>query len=171
MSTSATGIKFELAPGKFVLYLSALIEFAMSQGNNISLIVKHFRREICAHTHHKGSSRSVISWLLMLTMISGPLQASVAMHSNLNTSGKQVQDLVTRFQEAAVTSEEHHCIAVSEYCQTPLSTCAAHFNCTPVSLPGPPQLAVQAPFYHHHPVVDVTVSTRFPDLPKRPPRS
>jgi hypothetical protein len=170
MNTSETGIKFELTAGKFVLYLSALIEFAISQGNNISLIVKHSRRPICAHTHHKGSSSSVISWLLMLIMISGPLQASVAMHSNLNASDKQVQDLVTQFEETAADREGHHCVAESEYCQTPLSACAAHFNCSTISLTGSPKLPVLVQNYHHDLIADAMVSTRFPDPLMRPPR-
>jgi hypothetical protein len=169
MNTSTTVTKFELVPGKFVLHFNALIKLAMFQENNYSPPVKHSRHLRCRQ--RKISGRCMISWLLMLIIISGPLQASIAMHSNLNTQDRENQALTVQFQQTAVSSEEHHCIAVSEYCQTPLSTCATHFNCTPVSLPGPPQLAVQAQFYHHHPVVDVTVSTRFPDLPKRPPRS
>jgi hypothetical protein len=86
----------------------------------------------------------------------------------LNTHDKVTQALVVQFQETAVDSEEHHCIA--GYCQ-PLSACTAHFTCTPISLTSPPQLSVQMQFYHHHLITDVAVSTRFPNLLKRPPRS
>ena len=140
----------------------------MFQKNNYSQSLKSIPHLTCTHTHRKVSSRSVISWLLTLIMITGPLQASFATHSNFNTHDKVTQTLVIQFQETAVDSEEHHCIA--GYCQ-PLSACTAHFTCTPINLTSPPQLSVQMQFYHHYLITDVAVSTRFPNLLKRPPRS
>jgi len=168
MNTRAISIIFELAPGKFILYFNALIKLAMFQQNNYPQSVKDSHRQTCTRKHHKVSGRSMISWLLTLIMITGPLQASFTMHSNLNSQDRETQALVVQLQETAVDSEDHHCVA--EYCQ-PLSTCTAHFNCTPISLPGPPQLSVQMRFYHHELIANVAISTRFPDLLKRPPRS
>ena len=121
----------------------------------------------CTYKHRKISSRGMISWLLILIMISGPLQASFTTHS-LNTLDRETQALVAQYQEATVDSEGHQCIA--ENCQ-PQSACAAHFNCTPISLTNPPQLSVQMQIYHHHLITDVALSTRFPNLLKRPPKS
>ena len=168
MNTGVTSIIFELAAGKFVLTINALIKIAMSQENIISLRVKRSRHQTCKFKHHGVSGRSMISWLLMLIMVTGPFQASFAMHSNSNTPDRETQALAAQFQQAGGDSEQHHCIA--EYCQ-PLSACAAHFTCTPMDLNSTPQLSVQAQFYHHDLIADVAVSTRFPGLLKRPPRS
>ena len=168
MNPRVTGIIFELVPGKFVLYVSALIKLAMSQENNFSLYLKRSHHRTCTFKHHKVSGRSVISWLLVLIMVTGPFQTSFAMHSNSNTHDREIRALAAQFQQTADDSEEHHCIA--EYCQ-PRSACAAHFNCTAVGLNSSPQLSAQAQFYHHDLIADVAVSTRFPGLLKRPPRS
>ena len=167
MNTRAISIIFELTAGKFVKYFNALIKLAMFQQDNYSQPLKSLPHLTCAYKHQKVSGRSRISWLLILIMITGPLQASFAAHSNLNTHDRETQTLVVQFQETAVDSEEHHCIA--GYCQ-PLSACTTHFTCTPINLTNPPLLSVQIQIYHHHLIADVEVSTRFPDPLKRPPR-
>ncbi len=169
MNTRAISIIFELAPGKFVLYFNALIKLAMFQQNNYLQSVKNSHHLTRRNKQREISGANMISWLLMLIMVSGPFQASVAMDSNLNTQDRE-KTLTVQFQEPAAGREGNHCIAESPYCQ-PLSTCVAHFNCTPISLTSPPQISLQARFYHHHLVADVAVSTRFPDPLKRPPRS
>ena len=170
MNTSATVAKFELVPGKFVLHLNALIKLAMFQKNNYSQLVKFSRLLTCRYKQQQISGRSMISWLLMLIIIIGPFQASAAMHSNSNTQEGGNQTLTVQFEETATDREGHHCVAESEYCQTPLSACAAHFNCTTISLTGSPKLPVLVQNYHHDLIADAMVSTRFPDPLMRPPR-
>ena len=169
MNTRAISIIFELAAGKLVLYFNALMKLAMFQQNNYPQSAKNSRRLTRTNKQRKISGTNMISWLLMLIMVSGPFQASVAMDSNLNTQDRE-KTLTIQFQEAAADREGNHCIAESSYCQ-PLSACTAHFNCTPISLTSPPQISLQVQFYHHDLVADIAVSTRFPDLLKRPPRS
>lgn len=168
MEPVTTGFKFELTPGKWVLYLNGFAQLAMFRKNNYSQPVSRSRHLTCAFDYSKASGKGMISWLLILIMIVGPFQASFARHTNLNTPDRQPPALVAQLQEAVVDIEEHHCIA--DYCQQ-LAACAAHFNCAPASLTSPPQLSLQTQFYHHHLVADIEVSTRFPALLKRPPRS
>jgi hypothetical protein len=168
MNTGVTGIIFELAAGKFVLHLNALIKLAMFQKNNYSPLVKFSRLLTCRYKQQQISGRSMISWLLMLIIIIAPFQASAAMHSNLNT--QEGGNQTVQFEETAADREGHHCVAESEYCQTPLSACAAHFNCTTISITGSPKLPVLVQNYHHDLIADAMVSTRFPDPLMRPPR-
>ena len=168
MNTSATISKVELVPGKYVSYFYAFLKLAMFKGTNFSQTIKPSCQLGYTYKHQKVSGRSIFSWLLVLIMISGPFQASIAMHPNLNTQDGGNQVLVAQCQETTVDDGELHCTV--GHCQS-LSSCATHFSCTPISLTSSPQISLQAQFYHHDPVADVAVSTRFPDPLKRPPRS
>jgi hypothetical protein len=115
-----------------------------------------------------SSVAKVISWLLILILSTGPFQSSIAMHFDMNTPVQGNQVLVAQPQETASASDSQSCIVNS--CQL-LSACAAHLNCNPVTSSSPLQLSAHAQFFHHLPIGDVSVSTQFPDLLKRPPKS
>jgi len=168
MDTSAVVTRFELVRGKFVLYFNALIKLAMFKEISFSQhTAKRSRQPTCTHGHRKALCRGTISWLLILIMINGPFQASTAMHANMDTADKEVWSHMAQFTDATVDIEEHQCI--SEQCQQS-SDCAAHFNCSPTSLINSSQLSSQVQIYHHDLITNAAVSTRFPDLLKRPPR-
>jgi hypothetical protein len=112
--------------------------------------------------------RKLISWLLILFISTGPFQSSIAMHFDMNAPVQDNQVLVTQSQEAVSTSDSQSCIV--NFCQL-LSACAAHLNCNLVTSSSPPQLSAPAQFFYHPLIGDVVVSTRFPDLLKRPPKS
>jgi hypothetical protein len=110
----------------------------------------------------------LVSWLLILIISTGPFQSSIAMHFDMNAPAQDNLVLVTQPQEAASTSDSQSCIV--NFCQS-LSACAAHLNCNPVASSSPPQLSAHAQFFYPLLIGDVSVSTRFPDLLKRPPKS
>ena len=114
------------------------------------------------------SVNKMISWLLILIMSTGPFQSSIAMHFDMNAPVQDNQVLVTQPQEAVSTSDGQSCIV--NFCQS-FSACDAHLNCNPVVSSGPPQLSAHAQFFYHHLIGDVEMSTRYPDLFKRPPKS
>jgi hypothetical protein len=115
-----------------------------------------------------ASAVKMISWLLILILSTGPFQSSIAMHFDMNTPVQGNQVLATQPQDAASTSDSQSCIV--NFCQS-LSACAAHLNCNLVTSSSRPQLFAPAQFFYHLPIGDVVVSTRFPDLLKRPPKS
>ena len=115
-----------------------------------------------------SSAVKMISWLLILILSTGPFQSSVAMHFDMNAPAQDNQVLVTQPQETASTSDSQSCIVNS--CQS-FSACAAHLNCNPVTSSSSLQLSAHAQFFYHHLIGNVSVSTRFPDLLKRPPKS
>jgi hypothetical protein len=110
----------------------------------------------------------MVSWLLILIISTAPFQSSIAMHFDMTTPTQDNQVLVAQPQETVSTSDSQCCIV--NFCQS-LSACAAHLNCNPVASSGPPQLSAHARFFYHLLIGDISVSTRFPDLLKRPPRS
>jgi hypothetical protein len=110
----------------------------------------------------------MISWSLILLISTGPFQSSIAMHFDFNAPDQDNQILVAQPQETVFTSDRQNCIV--NFCQS-LSACAAHLNCNPITSSSSPQLFAQAQFFNHVPIGGVAVSTRFPDLLKRPPRS
>jgi len=168
MDTSAAVTRFELVRGKFVLYFNALMILALfKESNFLHHTAKRSRQPTCTHRHRKASYRGMISWLLILIMISGPFQASTAMHANMGTADREAWSHMVQFTDATVDIEEHQCI--TEQCQQS-SDCATHFNCSPISLVNSSQLSLQVQIYHHDLISNVAVSTRFPDLLKRPPR-
>jgi hypothetical protein len=112
--------------------------------------------------------RKLVSWLLILIISTAPFQSSIAMHFDMNAPVQDNQVLVTQPQEAVSTSDSQSCIV--NFCQL-LSACAAHLNCNLVTSSGPLQLSAPAQFFYHPLIGDVVVSTRFPDLLKRPPKS
>jgi hypothetical protein len=115
-----------------------------------------------------SSVAKMISWLLILILSTGPFQSSIAMHFDFNAPGQDNQILVAQPQETVFTSDRQNCIV--NFCQL-LSACAAHLNCNPITSSSSPQLFAQAQFFYHLSIGNVAVSTRFPDLLKRPPRS
>jgi len=110
----------------------------------------------------------MISWLLILIISTGPFQSSIAMHFDMNAPAQDNQVLVVQPRETASTSDSQGRIV--NFCQS-LSACAAHLNCNPVASSSPPQLSAHAQFFYHLLIGNVSVSTRYPDLLKRPPRS
>ena len=112
--------------------------------------------------------RKLVSWLLILIISTGPFQSSMAMHFDMNASAQDNQILVAQPQETVSTSDSQSCIV--NFCQS-LSACAAHLNCNIVTSSSPLQLTAPAQFFYHLLIGDVLVSTRFPDLLKRPPKS
>ena len=110
----------------------------------------------------------MISWLLILIVSTVPFQSSIAMNFDMNVPVQDNQVLVTQHQETVSTSDSQSCIV--NFCQS-LSACAAHLNCNLVTSSSRPQLFAPAQFFYHLPIGDVVVSTRFPDLLKRPPKS
>jgi hypothetical protein len=110
----------------------------------------------------------MISWLLILIISTGSFQSSIAMHFDLNAPDQANQVLVVQSQEIPFASDGQSCIV--NFCQL-LSACAAHLNCNPITSSSSPQLSAQAQFFYHHLIGDVSVSTRFPDLLERPPKS
>ena len=114
-----------------------------------------------------SSAVKMISWLLILILSTGPFQSSIAMHFDINAPAQNNQVLATQPQETAPNSDSQSCIV--NFCQS-LSVCAAHLNCNPVASSSSPQLFAPAQFFYHLLIGDVSVSTRFPDLLKRPPK-
>jgi hypothetical protein len=112
--------------------------------------------------------RKLISWLLILIISTAPFQSSIAMHSDMNAPAQDNQFLGTQPQEGASTSDSQSCVV--NFCQS-FSTCAAHLNCNLVTSSSPPPLSAPAQFFYHLLIGDVSVSTRYPDLLKRPPKS
>ena len=112
--------------------------------------------------------RKLVSWLLILIISTAPFHSSIAMHFDMNASAQDNQVLVTQPQEAVSTSDGQSCIV--NFCQS-FAACAAHLNCNLVTSSSPLQLSAPAQFFYHHLIGDVVVSTRFPDLLKRPPKS
>lgn len=168
MDTNAAVTRFELVLGMFVLYFNALMKLAMfKESNFLQHTAKRSRQPTCGYRHRKASCRGMISWLLILIMIVGPFQASTAMHANMDTADREAWSHMAQFTDATVDIEEHQCI--TEQCQQS-SDCTTHFNCSPISLVNSPQLSIQIQIYHHDLISNVAVSTRFPDLLKRPPR-
>ena len=110
----------------------------------------------------------MISWLLILIISTGPFQSSIAMHFDLNDPDLDSQVLVAQPQETVSSSDRQSCIV--NLCQS-LSACAAHLNCNPFTSSSSLQLSAQAQFFYHILIGDISVSTRFPDLLKRPPKS
>jgi len=112
--------------------------------------------------------RKLISWLLILVFSTSPLQASVAMHIDLNDPVQDNQVLIEQSRETAFVNDTQNCVA--NFCQV-FSACAAHLNCNPIGSSSPLQLDAQAQLFYHRLIVDESVLTRFPGLLKRPPRS
>ena len=110
----------------------------------------------------------MVSWLLILIISIAPFQSSLAMHFDSNDPAQDNQVLVSQPQETVSTSDSQNCVV--NYCQS-FSACAAHLNCNPVTSSSPLQLSAPAQFFYHIAIGDASVSTRFPDLLKRPPRS
>jgi hypothetical protein len=110
----------------------------------------------------------MISWLLILIVSTVPFQSSIAMNFDMNAPVQDNQVLVTQHQETVSTSDSQSCIV--NFCQS-FSACAAHLNCNPVVSSDPPQLSAHAPFFYQHLIGDVAMSTRYPNLFKRPPKS
>jgi len=108
----------------------------------------------------------MISWLLIMIISTAPFQSSTAMYFDLNTPDQNNRVLVDQLRETEFASDSQSCIVC--FCQS-LSVCAAHLNCDPVTSSSPLQLSAQARFFYHALIGDVVVSTRFPDLLKRPP--
>jgi hypothetical protein len=127
-----------------------------------------WQRAVSESTFVSPRVRNLVSWLLILIISTGPFQSSIAMHFDMNAPAQNNQVLVTQPQEAASTSDSQSCIA--NFCQS-FSTCATHLNCNPVASSSPPQLSAYAQFFYQLLIGDVSVSTRFPDLLKRPPKS
>jgi hypothetical protein len=114
------------------------------------------------------SVAKLISWLLILILSTGPFQSSIAMPFDLSAPGRANQVLVVQSQEILFASDGQSCIV--NFCQL-LSACAAHLNCNPITSSSSPQLSAHAQFFYHLLIGDVSVSTRFPGLLKRPPKS
>jgi hypothetical protein len=129
---------------------------------------KRWQRAASESIFVRSRVRKLVSWLLILILSTAPFQSSIAMHFDANASVQDNQVLVTQPQEAASTSDSQSCIA--NFCQS-FSTCASHLNCNPVASSSPPQLSAYAQFFYQLLIGDVSVSTRFPDLLKRPPKS
>ena len=127
-----------------------------------------FSLEIIRLRSKASSAVKMISWLLILILSTGPFQSSIAMHLDINTPVQGNQVLVAQPQETVSTSDSQSCIV--NFCQL-LSACAAHLNCNPVTSSSSLQLFAPAKFFYHLPIRDIVVSTRFPDLLKRPPIS
>jgi len=167
MGTNAAVTRFELVLGMFVLYFNARMKLAMFKESDFLTTIKVSRQPTCKRRHRRSSCRGTISWLLILVMISGPFQASTAMHANMGKADGHPLIHMAQFAGAKVDLEEPRCI--TEQCPQS-SHCATHFNCSPISLVNSLQSSLQIPIYHHHPIPNVAVSTRFPDLLKRPPK-
>ena len=90
------------------------------------------------------------------------------MHFDMNVPVQDNQVQLVQPQETVSTSDSQNCIV--NFCQS-LSACAAHLNCNSVVSSGPPQLSAHAQFFYHHLIGDTVMSTRYPDLFKRPPKS
>ena len=129
---------------------------------------KRWQRTASESTFVSSRVRKLISWLLILILSTGPFQSSVAMHFDINAPALDNQILVVQPLETASASDSQSCIVNS--CQL-LSACAAHLNCNPVTSSSPLQLSAHGQFFYHLPIGDVSVSTQFPDLLKRPPKS
>jgi hypothetical protein len=129
---------------------------------------KRWQRAAIESTVVSSRVRNLVSWLLILMISTAPFQSSMAMHFDANTPVQDNQVLVTQPQEAASTSDSQSCIV--NFCQS-LSACAAHLNCNIVTSSSPPQLFAPAQFFYHLLIGDVAMSTRFPELLKRPPKS
>jgi hypothetical protein len=129
---------------------------------------RRWQRAARESTFVSSHVRKLISWLLILIISTAPFQSSIAMHFDMNTPVQDNQVLVTQSQEAVSTSDGQSCIV--NFCQS-LSACAAHLNCNLVTSSSPLQLSASARFLYHLLIGDVSVSTRFPDLLKRPPKS
>jgi hypothetical protein len=129
---------------------------------------KRWQRAASESTFVSSRVRKMISWLLILIISTGPFQSSIAMHFDANAPVQDNHVLVTQPQEAASTSDSQSCIV--NFCQS-LSACAAHLNCNLVTSSSPPQLSAPGQFFYHLLIGDVSVSTRFPDLLKRPPKA
>jgi hypothetical protein len=112
--------------------------------------------------------RNLVSWLLILIISTAAFQLSIAMHFDANASAQDNKALVSQPQETASNNDSQICIV--NLCQS-LSACAAHLNCNPVTSSSLPHLSAHARLIYHLLIGDVSVSTRFPDLLKRPPRS
>jgi hypothetical protein len=115
-----------------------------------------------------SAMRRALSWFLFLIIATAPLQPSAAMNTDSNHPGQDDQDLVTQTRETALASEGQNCVVI--FCHS-LSACAAHFHCTPGVSSSALPLFVQAQFFHHPMIANASLTTRFPDLLKRPPRS
>jgi hypothetical protein len=133
----------------------------MTSSTKYSLETKRLRRK-------SFPIAKMISWLLILILSTGPFQSSIAMHFDLNAPDQANQVLVVQSQEIPFASDGQSCIV--NFCQL-LSACAAHLNCNPITSSSSPQLSAQAQFFYHHLIGDVVMSTRYPDLFKRPPKS
>jgi hypothetical protein len=129
---------------------------------------KRWQRAASKSTFVSSRVRNLVSWLLILIISTAPFQSSIAMHFDANAPAQDNQVLVSQPQETASTNDSQSCIV--NLCQS-LSACAAHLNCTLVTSSSPLQLSAPAQFFYHLLIGDVSVSTRFPDLLKRPPRS
>jgi hypothetical protein len=129
---------------------------------------KRWQRAVSESTFVSSRVRNLVSWLLILILSTGPFQSSIAMHFDMNAPAQDSQVLVTQLQETASISDSQSCIV--NFCQS-LSACAAHLNCNLVTSSSSLQLSAPAQFFYHPLIGDVVVSTRFPDLLKRPPRS
>jgi hypothetical protein len=129
---------------------------------------KRWQRAASESTFVSSCVRKLVSWLLILILSTGPFQSSIAMHSDMNAPVQDNQVLVVQPGESIYTSDSQSCIV--NFCQS-LSACAAHLNCNPVTSSSPLQLSAHAQFFYHLLIGDVSVSSRFPDLLKRPPRS
>ena len=110
----------------------------------------------------------MISWLLILIISTAPFQSSIAMHFDINAPAQDNQVLVVQPLETASASDSQSCIV--NFFQS-FSACATHLSCNPVTSSSPLQLSAHARFFYPTPIGDVSVSTQFPDLLKRPPKS
>ncbi len=110
----------------------------------------------------------MISWLLILIISTAPFQSSIAMHLDMNARAQDNHVLVVQLLETASSSDSQSCIV--NFCQS-FSACATHLSCNPVTSSSPLQLSAHARFFYTLPSGDASVSTQFPDLLKRPPKS
>jgi hypothetical protein len=129
---------------------------------------KRCQRAASEWTFVSSRVRNLVSWLLILMISTAPFQSSIAMHFDMNAPAQDNQVPVAHPQETVSTSDSQSCIV--NFCQSH-STCAAHLNCNLVTSSNPSQLSVPAQFFYHLLIGDVVVSTRYPDLLKRPPKS
>jgi hypothetical protein len=129
---------------------------------------KRWQRAASESIFVRPGVRKLVSWLLILIISTAPFQSSIAVHFDMNAPVQDNQVLVTQHQETVSANDSQNCLV--NFCQS-LAACAAHLNCNLVTSSSPLQLSAPAQFFYHPLIGDVVVSTRFPDLLKRPPKS
>lgn len=134
----------------------------------LMMLISHLQRNDNPAAIFKAGSRRLISWLLILVMAALPFQSTLAMHSDPGQYQQYPRVFLDQSQEMTTVSSAQDCTV--SFCHS-FSTCAAHVNCNPIKSSSPPRLYAQAQFFYLIASTDETVATRFPELPKRPPRS